>query len=248
MFNPPVLLHEDDTVTVGWVWDTPVKVKGLTWLPLTQGAVLVVMAWLAGRNQPDRSPAEKMRVAAMTMPVILGSEWCHNLAHVAAAQWIGKPMDALRITWGMPLCVYYDINDASVMPGQHILRSMGGPLVSSTLFLLSMVVQRFSPRDSTLREVANIAAGTNAFLSVVSLLPIPGIDGGAILKWSLVERGHEISEADAIVRRVDAGVGFALTLIAGAAISRGRRFLGLLSSMLALLSFGVALGWINEQE
>ena len=48
------------------------------------------------------------------MPIVLGSEWCHNLAHAAAARAIGKPVDAIRITWGMPLLVYYDINDKNV--------------------------------------------------------------------------------------------------------------------------------------
>lgn len=189
-----------------------------------------------------------MRIATYTMPVVLGSEWGHNLAHAAAANRIGKPMDAIRITWGMPLCVYYDINDDLVTPRQHILRALGGPLFSFILLVISSAVRRITLKDSLVREVADVSCATNAFLSTVSLLPIPGIDGGPILKWSLVERGRTVEEADQVIRKVDGALGITLSVFSGAAISKGRRVIGFLSAMLAVMSFGVALGWIKEQE
>ena len=64
------------------------------------------------------------------MTAILGSEWCHSLAHAAAARSIGKPMDALRIDWGMPLVVYYDVDNEKVAPREHIIRALGGPVCS----------------------------------------------------------------------------------------------------------------------
>ena len=206
------------------------------------------MTWVAGKTRPDRSLGERMRVAAFTMPAVLGSEWGHNLAHAGVAHWIGRPMDAIRIAWGMPLCVYHDINDATVTPRQHIFRATGGPLFSFALLLTSLVVRRLSPRDSLSREVANVSVATNAFLSTVSLLPIPGIDGGPILKWSLVDRGCTVYEADEVIRKVDGGLGIGLSIFSRAAIGRGRRIIGWLSAMLAVLSFGVALGWIREQD
>lgn len=248
MRKPPVLRRDDEAVSFGQVFGTPLRIKGRTWLPLTQFIGWGVMTWIAGKTQPDRSLGERMRIAALTMPVVLGSEWGHNLAHAAAAHWIGKPMDAIRIAWGMPLCVYYDINDASVTPRQHILRAVGGPLFNFILLLVSIAVRRLTPRKSLAREVANISAATNAFLSTVSLLPIPGIDGGPILKWSLVDRGCTAEEADQVIRKVDGCLGIALSFFSRAAIGRGRRAIGWLSAVLAVLSFGVALGWIREQE
>ena len=248
MRKPPMLCPDDDSISVGRVFATPLRVKGFTWFPLTQCIVWGIMSWIAGKTRPDRSLGERMRIATFTMPVVLGSEWGHNLAHAAAANWIGKPMDAMRITWGMPLCVYYDINDDSVTPRQHILRALGGPLFSFILLVLSSVLRRITPKESLFREVADVSYTTNAFISTVSLLPIPGIDGGPILKWSLVERGRTVEEADQAIRKVDSGLGIALSVFSGAAISRGRRVIGLLSAMLAVMSFGVALGWIKEQE
>lgn len=248
MRKPPVLRQDDEAISVGRVFATPLMIKGFTWFPLTQSIVWGIMSWIAGKTQPDRSLAERMRIATFTMPAVLGSEWGHNLAHAAVASWISKPMDAIRITWGMPLCVYYDINDDSVTPRQHILRAIGGPLFSFILLLISIVVRRFSPKESLSREVADVSVATNAFLSTVSLLPLPGIDGGSLLKWSLVERGHTVEEADQVIRKVDGGLGIALSFFSRAAISRGRRAIGLLAAMLAVMSFGVALGWIKEQE
>jgi len=74
------------------------------------------MAWVAKKRVPERSWLQSLGIGALTMLVVLGSEWCHNLAHAAAARMVGKPMDAIRITWGMPLVVYYDINDENVTP------------------------------------------------------------------------------------------------------------------------------------
>lgn len=248
MRKPPVLCPDDDAISVGRVFATPLMVKGFTWFPLTQCIVWGVMSWIAGRTRPDRGLGERMRIATYTMSAVLGSEWGHNLAHAAAANWVGKPMDAIRITWGMPLCVYYDINDDSVTPQQHILRALGGPLFSFTLLVISSAVRRITPKASLSREVADISCATNAFLSTVSLLPIPGIDGGPILKWSLVERGRTAEEADQVIRKVDGGLGIALSFLSAAAISRGKRVIGLLSAMLAVMSFGVAFGWIKEQD
>ncbi|MEA1977468.1 MAG: hypothetical protein U9N80_06170 [Chloroflexota bacterium] len=248
MRKPPVLCPDDDAITVGRVFDTPLRVKGFTWVPLTQLFMLGIMSWIAGRNRPGRGLGERMHIATYTMPVVLGSEWGHNFAHAAAASWIGKPMDAMRITWGMPLCVYYDINDDSVTPRQHIIRALGGPIFSFMLLGISSAARRITPKESLFREVADASCATNAFLSTVSLLPIPGIDGGPILKWSLVERGRTAEEADQVLRKVDGGLGIALSFLSGAAICKGKRIIGLLSAMLALMSFGVAFGWIKEQD
>ena len=248
MRKPPVFCPDEDAISVGRVFSAPLMIKGMTWFPLTQLFMLGIMSWIAGKTRPDRGLGERMLIATYTMPVVLGSEWGHNLAHAAAAYWIGKPMDAMRITWGMPLCVYYDINDDSVTPPQHILRALGGPLFSFMLLVISSAVRRITPRVSLSREVADVSCATNAFLSTVSLLPIPGIDGGSILKWSLVERSRTPEEADQVMRKVDGGLGIALSFLSGAAISKGKRVIGLLSAMLALMSFGVAFGWIREQD
>ena len=135
MIKPAVVDPKDEVTTVGRVFTTPLVVKGKTWFPVTQLIAWPIMAWVAKKRIPERTWLQSFRVGALTMPVVLGSEWCHNLAHAAAARIVGKPMDAIRITWGMPLVVYYDINDESVTPRQHIIRALGGPVLHNLVFI-----------------------------------------------------------------------------------------------------------------
>ncbi len=209
------------------------------------------------------------------MAAILGSEWCHNLAHAATARLVGKPMDALRVAWGMPLVVYYDVNDESVTPRQHIARALGGPLFNALLLPFALLFRRFtgkrqdipqSPVDGSgsgasesgtagaswlfpvLHDVAEAAAGMNLFLSTASLLPIPGIDGGPVLKWTLVERGSTPAEADETVKVVDRVVGAGLGAAAGLAFKKRRRFLGAILAMFSFLALVIGFGLLSEQE
>jgi Zn-dependent protease len=182
------------------------------------------------------------------MPIVLGSEWCHNLAHAAAARMVGKPMDAIRITWGMPLIVYYDINDEEVTPRQHITRALGGPVFNILVLPLALYFKSHTNPRSLIRDMANVAVGTNAFLPSVGLLPIPGIDGGPILKWSLVEKGQTLKEADNTVRKVDGVLGLLLTIAGALSFKKRRWLLGGLLIQLAGIALSVALGLFKEQE
>ena len=184
----------------------------------------------------------------LTMPVVLGSEWCHNLAHAAAAQMVGKPMDAIRITWGMPLVVYYDTNDETVTPRQHIIRALGGPAFNLLVLPLALFFRHCTRPDSMLRDIANMAAGTNLFLPAAGLLPIPGIDGGPILKWSLVEKGHTPETADEIVRKVDGVLGIVLAWVGALSVKKRRWLLGGVLLQLAAFALSIALGLFKEQE
>jgi Zn-dependent protease len=246
--KPAVVRPSDETTTVGRIFDTPLVVKGITWYPVVQLATLPIMAWYAGKRDPGRSLAKRLGVGILTMPIVLGSEWCHNLAHAAVARWIGKPMDAIRITWGMPLLVYYDIEDENVTPRQHILRSLGGPAFNAMALCLALPLQRSARPGSLSRELLDTAVATNAFLLSVGLLPLPGIDGGPILKWSLVERGRSPKQADEVLRQVDGLLGVVLGLMGGAALKRRRWLLGGLCLQLAAIALGVALGFLKEQD
>ncbi len=248
MIKPPVVTPTDEVTVVSRLFGTPLVVKGLTWLPLTELAFWGVMAWWAGVRRPARTWLQRLGVGALTMPVALGSEWCHNLAHAAAARWVGVPMDALRITWGMPLIVYYDLEDPSVTPRQHILRALGGPLFNAIALSLALLARGLARPDSLPREVADVAAGTNALLLSAGLLPLPALDGGSLLKWSFVESGLTPPQADRLVQKVDGAVGVGLGAAAALSFKKRRRALGAFLGLLSALALGFALGWVKEKE
>lgn len=243
----PLALHPDDEVRrIGAAFGTPLVVKGFTWLPFAQLVTWLVMLVRLGRKQPERAWGERAALAAGQTAVLLGSEWGHNLAHAAAARIVGKPMDVIRVAWGMPLCVYYDINAADVTPRQHITRALGGPVFNGLVWALAGLLRARFRQGTPGREVLDVAVGTNAFLATNSLLPIPGIDGGPILKWTLVQTGRSIPQADEAVRKVNGVLGLLLSLGGLAALRLRRYGMGAFLAAMAVTSIGFSRGLIKE--
>jgi Zn-dependent protease len=205
------------------------------------------MAREAGRLHPERSWSTRLGVAALTMPVILGSEWCHNLAHAAAARLVGHPADAIRISWGMPLLVYHEIEDASVSPRQHIIRSLGGPVINTTLLMIAALFRLLTKFGSPTRDVVNATLGMNAFLILGGMLPIPGIDGGAALKWSLIEKGQTPAGANETIQKVDLVTAAGLGAGAFLAFRKRKRLLGGIFAMFAAIAFAMGTGLLKEK-
>jgi len=245
--NHSLPFHKVGLTHVGKVFDAPLAIKGKSWLPLTQILLWGIMTWFAGRKQPSRSWRERIGIGGMTTVVTLGSEWCHNLAHAAAAKLVGRPVNAIRIVWGMPILIYFDINDSTVTPRQHITRSLGGPFFNLVMLPVALLARYFTRVDTPAHDVAEAAVGMNTFLLSVSLLPIPGIDGGPILKWSLVERGQSLEQADETVRKVNLATSVGLGVVSAAALKKRKYLIGGFAAVLGCVALAVGVGWLKEQ-
>jgi Zn-dependent protease len=248
MIKPAFLEPEDRPAVVGHAFGTPIVVKGWTGLPLIELVVWGILSWLAGHKRPDWSRQKQAYAGAVTTIIMLGSEWCHNLAHTAIASRIGKPVDAVRIFWGTPLLIYYDINDHEVIPRQHILRALGGPVFNALMVPLAGFAKHFSREASLTRYAADFALGTNAFISSLSLLPIPGIDGGPLLKWLLVEGGHSPEQADEVVKGVNRFLGGGLAVASGVALKKRRVWIGAALAAFAATSLAIGFGYLKEHK
>jgi len=236
------------TLIIGRLGETPVTVGGLTWFPATQLLLWVIMTRVSRKNKPDKGFFWHISEGALTSSALLGAEWCHNLAHVYLANRIKKPMDELRIQMGMPRCIYIEINDRAVSPRQHIIRSLGGPLINLLLIPIAALIRCTTNPGSIARETANVFLRTNIFLFSVSVLPIPGIDGGPILKWSLVDKGYDIGEADQVVQNVNGPLSIILGLFSSWSFLTNKKLRGIFSGLLALISLAVFTGLIKEDE
>jgi Zn-dependent protease len=248
MIKPAFLKAEDQPSLVGHLFSTPLVVKGLTGLPLIELGTWAVLSWVAGHRRPDWSILKRIYAGALTTTILLGSEWCHNLAHTLVASKIGKPVDAIRIFFGTPLLIYYDINDQQVSPSQHIARALGGPIFNAMMVPFAWLVKQSAEEGTLTRYAANFALGTNCFISGVSLLPIPGIDGGPLLKWSLVETGRTPAEADGLVKGVNLALGSGLAIASGVALKKRRKWLALAVAAFAATSLAIGLGLLKEQK
>ncbi len=248
MIKPEFVSPHENVNMVGEIFNAPLVTKGWTWLPLAEIVVLGIMTREAGRLHPERNWLTRLGVAALTMAVILGSEWCHNLAHAATAKLVAHPVDAIRVIWGMPLLVYYDVEDAEVTPRAHIVRSLGGPVINTLFCGLAALLRPSTKPKSVARDVVNAALGMNTFLVLGGLLPIPGIDGGAALKWVLVEKGQTPAQADKTIRKVDAVTAAGLSAGAMIAFKKRKRLLGGIFAMFAGFALVMATGLLKEKE
>ena len=229
------------------LFGTPLITRGWLSLPFNELGVWLVMSWLAGKKRPDRTRFQRLWVGLFSMIALLKWEWLHNIAHAAAARLAGKPMDALEIVAGMPVCVYTPENHRSATPRQHIQRALGGPLFNLAAMFVTRLVRSASLPDSLERELLDVAVDMNTFLCTASLLPSPGIDGGPILKWSLVASGQTPEQADLTVRRANLALSPMMGMLAGYHFRRKHWFSGALAIFFALVGLAVGMGWMRGE-
>lgn len=229
------------------IFSVPLVWNGWISLPLAELVAWLGLSWWARRRKPGRTLPQQLGVGLLSVPFLLGWEWLHNIAHAAAARWAGKPMDRLLIFFGMPNCIYTLENHRSTLPRQHISRALGGPIFNGAAMLLIRLLRRTTPPHSLVREMLDLSVNMNTFLTAASLIPLPGIDGGPILKWSLVEGGKSSQEADAILQKVDLAISPGLSALALACFRRRRWIWGGLAAFFAVVALAVGKGWMSGE-
>ncbi len=116
-------------------------------------------------------------------------------------------MDEILLSSEMPRTLYKN-ND--VPPQTHIHRSLGGPTISLIGSLLSLLWWRTSPHGSLNYDLAEASLAAHSFIFLGSIVPVPMVDGGIILKWKLVETGHSPEQADRMIRKTSLCLGATL--------------------------------------
>jgi len=248
MIKPAFLEREDQPAVITRIFEAPLVVKSWTGLPGLELAAWAISFWVTCKKRPDWSEAKQAGAGAFMTIILFGLEWCHNLAHTFVASRVGKPVDAIRIVWGTPILIYYDINDQQVSPSQHILRALGGPIFNAILLPILWLARHLTSPGTLAHYLADFAFGTDALLSTVSLLPIPGIDGGPILKWSLVKAGSSPEQADETVKSVNRYLGVGLATASGLALKKKKKWLAVGAAALAATSLAIGFGLLTEQK
>jgi hypothetical protein len=200
------------------------------------------LSWLAGRGHSERSWWSCLLVGALSTVVLLVADVGHAIAHVVSARHAGAPMDEILIAAGMPRTLYKD-ND--VPPSVHRMRALGGPVFSAVGLLVSLLLRAVTPGGSLASELATWSSIGHGFILAGSLLPLPFVDGGTILKWTLVERGRTPAQSDTVVQRLNTVLGIA-TVVSGAVLLVCQRWLyGLALVGVGAIAIGSALGKIR---
>ncbi len=223
------------------IFGTPVKAKTIAVVTI-MAVVWEVVTWLQLHWHPERGFWQGLLIGLVTTILLLAVEFGHTLAHIFSARYAGAPMDEILITADMPRTLYSN-NDVS--PNVHRLRALGGPIFNLMGLLLGLAIYGIASGNSIIKELAGWWALGHGLQLIMSLSPLPFVDGGTILKWTLVERGKTEREADKLVRQIDWGLGIMLVIIGIGFILLRIWSIGIILLGVGGIVFGIAAGKIQ---
>ncbi len=200
------------------------------------------VTWLQLHWHPERGFWQGLLIGFVTTLLLLVVEFGHDLAHIFSARYAGAPMDEIVISGDMPRTLYSK-NDVS--PNVHRMRALGGPIFNLVGLLLSLAIYGVALSNSITRELAGWWALGHGLQLIMSLAPLPPVDGGTILKWTLVARGRTEAEADEVVRRVGWVMGIGVAIIGVGVIVMQMWIAGVILVGISIVVIGVAAGKIR---
>jgi hypothetical protein len=229
------------TITLFTLWQTPVKVNAIS-----LGELAVVWGILCGLEwywHPERWWPTSVWLGTLSAIVLIFADVGHALAHILSARRAGAPMDEIRILGDMPRTIYFNNN---VPPAVHRMRALGGPIYSAVGLGLSLLLVAGTAPDSFVHEIAFWSSLGQGFILAGSLFPLPPVDGGTILKWTLVKNSHRTPEqADVIVRQVDLTIGIVAVLMGIVCLALQWWWAGLIALGVGGIAIATVLGKIR---
>jgi hypothetical protein len=200
------------------------------------------ISWLGARRHPERGVGPTALIGLGKMTMLLIADFGHSVAHIVSARFAEAPMDEVYVSAGMPRTLY-DNND--VAPRAHIIRSLGGPIFSALGLLVSRAVVASTPKDTLTSELAAWSVIGHSVILIGSALPLPIVDAGVILKWTLVERGMSEEQADQFVQGLNWAFGVGGSGVGLALLTLGKRVPGAVVMGVSAAALGVAAGKIR---
>jgi Zn-dependent protease len=100
----------------------------------------------------------------------------HSVGHILGGEAVGARMHSNLITSTIPVNLYDD--DDTLTRRVHVSRSLGGPLLSLVIGVLSIVGMRVASGGGFLGWFAAM----NFVVGLMSLLPLPSLDGWFIVR------------------------------------------------------------------
>ena len=131
--------------------------------------------------------------SAGCVALLLSSVAVHEFGHVLVVQRLGMTVNSVTLTAFGGLTEYEGSQRSPLAQG---LIAFAGPCASALLAVV-LLAARLSVGgndvDGGLASVLTFGVGTNAFITVVNLLPFPTLDGGQIVRslWRGLSRGRE---------------------------------------------------------
>jgi len=193
-------------------------------------------------TKTDQPLFQRIRQAGFAVIAYEIADLIHTVGHILSARQAKAPMDEFRLQAPFPVTIYHD-NDVS--PDAHRLRAIGGPIASLVAGILTIMLYPFI-QNKIGRDFVGISALLHCLLATAIAIPLPFIDGGALLKWTLVKRGRTPDAADAVVEEANILAGGLSTLIGSLLLIARFWKSGILLILQGIIFIGVGLGLIKR--
>jgi hypothetical protein len=144
-------------------------------VPVTLRPTALVAGLLSALGVAAVTRERRAALSAAAGVLWYSADCAHVVGHIVSSQAVGAPLDA--VDFGLyPKSVYLDHD---VSPRQHIGRACGG-VGASLIAALALAALARIVTTAPARQLLTIAAAQHGLLCVVSLLPVPQVDGGVI--------------------------------------------------------------------
>ena len=166
--------------------------------------LLAVVTWLEMTWQLGQGFWQVFYLRFLMMLLLSVAVFGHVIGHIFSARYAKAPMDEILIPAGLPRTLY---QNNAVSPDVHRLRAIGGPIFNLAGMLLSLAIYASAGSQTIASDLAAWSAIGHGSVLLFSLMPLPIVDGGSLLKWTFVAGGMGEVAADARLRRINWGMG-----------------------------------------
>jgi Zn-dependent protease len=177
-------------VTVGPSWLFVVPVVGL--------------ALFAGIDSRLGETWQRALVAGLGTALLFASVLIHELGHALMARRRGITVQRVVV---FLFGGYSEMDLDGVDPLDDIAVSVAGPLASAALAFTTLVVALPAPEWAGMQRTLALLGIVNVGVAVFNLLPGFPLDGGRMVRASLIGAGFEQRRADVITARLGIGLG-----------------------------------------
>jgi Zn-dependent protease len=185
----------------------PVTV-GPSWLLVVP---IVGLALFAGIDTRLGETWERVFVAGFGTILLFASVLVHELGHTVAA--IRRGITVERVVVFL-FGGYSEMDLDGADPVDDIAVSLAGPIASAGLALATLVVALPAPEWAGMQRTLALLGIVNFGVALFNLLPGFPLDGGRMVRASLIGAGFEQRRADVITARLGIGLGM-LAVAAG---------------------------------
>lgn len=127
---------------------------------------------------------DALAAVLLTTALYWVNDTLHQYGHALAARAVGKPMSGLHYFLMLSRGIYPD-NEGEVTPKQHIIRAVGGPVMSFLVAIVWGVLAWLTQASPLIAYVFAYGAGSSLIVfTLMAFAPLRFVDGGSILYWS----------------------------------------------------------------